>query len=69
MTGTVKNVNLDKRFGFLRGEDGTDRFFHATACAPSVNFDLLDRLTPVEFDHEEGAKGPRAVNVRLAGRG
>lgn len=64
MTGTVKNIQADKRFGFLRGEDGSDRFFHASACDASVDFDALTKGAVVAFDHEDGAKGPRAVNVR-----
>jgi len=65
MTGMVKTTNADKRFGFVRGEDGQDRFFHASGCHPLCNFDALVRGQTVEFEHEDGAKGPRAKNVRL----
>lgn len=69
MTGTIRNIQLEKRFGFLRGSDGKDRFFHETALDPRVNFDALKRGDEVEFDHEDGPKGPRAIGVRMAGSG
>lgn len=65
MVGTVKNVVLEKRFLFVRDQHGTDRFCHATAVSPDVNFDRLQRGDEVEFDPEEGDRGPRACNLRL----
>jgi cold shock CspA family protein len=65
MKGVIKNIQADKRFGFLRGSDGTDRFFHASTVAGDCNFDALERGDEVEFDHEDGPKGPRATGVRL----
>jgi cold shock CspA family protein len=65
MNGVIKNIQQDKRFGFLRGNDGVDRFFHASSVAGDCNFDALQRGDEVAFDHEEGPKGPRATGVRL----
>lgn len=65
MLGTIKDVRLDKRFGFLRGEDGVERFFHYSAVDGKTNFDALKRGDAVEFEHEDGERGPRAKGVRL----
>lgn len=69
-TGTIKNIRLDKRFGFLRDTDGVERFFHYSAVDPKTNFDALKNGDAVEFDAEDdNPKGPRAKNVRLSARG
>ncbi len=63
MVGTVKRVNADKGFGFLRPEGGSvDFFFHHTS-APE--FGQLKEGDRVEFEEERSQKGPRATNVRL----
>lgn len=69
MTGIVKNVKVDKRFGFVKGTDGLDRFFHESTVAPGTNFYALKEGDQVEFDHEAGPKGARATNLRLMLRG
>lgn len=62
MNGTVARLLRDKGFGFIRGEDGTERFFHRSAVA---NFDNLREGQSVRFDEEDSSKGPRATNVTL----
>ena len=64
MTGTVKNINLDKGFGFIQGEDGNEYFFHRSAI---VNGEMKDmaRGRQVTFEPGEGPKGPRAEDVTL----
>lgn len=69
MRGTIRgNINRDRGFGFIAGEDGVDRFFHrsAVAIAEGARFEQLAENQAVEFDHEDGEKGPRAKNVRPA---
>ncbi len=65
MQGVIKNIQAEKRFGFLRDTNGFDRFFHASTVAGTCNFDLLKRGDEVEFEPEEGPKGPRALGVKL----
>jgi cold shock protein len=64
VNGTIIRLVGDKGFGFIRGTDGVERFFHRSelrgASWPP------DEKDPVTFDHEDAEKGPRAVNVRLA---
>ena len=61
MKGTVKFFNRMKGFGFIAGEDGKEYFVHQSALAEGVNLNDND---PVEFDVEEGDRGPKAVNVK-----
>lgn len=62
MVGTVKRLNADKGFGFLRPEGGKVDFFFHRSSAPE--FDNLREGDRVEFDEESSQKGPRATNVR-----
>jgi CspA family cold shock protein len=64
MTGTIKTLRADKGFGFIRGTDGKEVFFHSSAIY-GEGIDNLREGDGVEFDVEEaGPKGPRALNVR-----
>jgi len=64
-TGTIKRLVSDKGFGFIVASEGTEYFFHSSACA-SEPFDSLREGQDVTFDVGQGPKGPRAENVRLA---
>ena len=63
--GTVKWFNADKGFGFITSEDGQDLFAHFSAIQ-SDGFKTLDEGQKVEFDVEEGQRGPQAVNITKA---
>lgn len=65
MTGKVKWFNAEKGFGFIEGEDGKDVFVHFSAITMD-GYKTLDEGVAVEFDIIEGAKGPQAVDVKLA---
>ena len=60
--GTVKWFNATKGFGFITSEDGQDLFAHFSAIQ-SDGFKSLDEGQKVEFDVEEGQRGPQAVNI------
>jgi CspA family cold shock protein len=60
--GTVKWFNDTKGFGFIAGQDGSDVFVHLSSIQ-SNGFRSLDEGDSVSFDIEDGAKGPKAVNV------
>ena len=62
--GTVKWFNQEKGFGFLTQVDGDDVFVHYTAIQ-STGFKSLNEGQEVEFEVQDGPKGPQAVNVRV----
>jgi len=63
MKGKVKRLIRDRGFGFISAEDGREVFFHRSALE-GEGFDALEEDTGVEFNVEQGPKGPRAVDVR-----
>ncbi len=65
-TGTVKWFNEAKGFGFIAPSDGgSDVFVHFSAIQGSGFRTLLEGQT-VNFDVENGPKGPQAANVTVA---
>lgn len=65
MNGTVSNIVIAKGFGFIRGEDGVEYFFHRTACRNVKNgIDGLQVGDSVNFESGSSAKGPRAEELR-----
>ena len=61
--GTVKRLITGRGFGFIKGEDGREVFFHMSGLQ-DAEFDSLEEGQAVEFDVERGPKGPRAINVK-----
>jgi CspA family cold shock protein len=64
-TGTVKWFNDSKGYGFIQPEDGgKDLFVHHSQIA-GEGFKTLAEGANVEFEVEQGPKGPQAQNVRI----
>jgi len=63
MKGTVKFFNESKGFGFITADDGKEYFVHITGLAEGTRLRDNDA---VEFEVEEGERGPKAVNVKKA---
>jgi CspA family cold shock protein len=63
MLGKVKWFSNEKGYGFITSDDNDDYFVHFTAVEGD-GFRTLDEGQRVEFDVEEGRKGPQAANVR-----
>lgn len=64
MTGKVKWFDGKKGYGFIIGEDGKEIFVHFSGIVKE-GFKSLDEGQRVEYDVEEGPKGPQAANVRI----
>ena len=64
MNGTIKRIT-DKGFGFIAQAEGTEYFFHQSACT-GTPFDSLREGQTVSFTVGQGPKGPRAENVSPA---
>jgi cold shock protein len=65
MQGTVKWFNDSKGFGFITPDDGSkDVFVHFSAIA-SGGFKSLKEGDRVQFETEQGQKGPQAKNVTV----
>ncbi len=64
MTGTIKRLMSDKGFGFIAADDGSEYFFHRSACT-ETDFDGIREGQAVAFSQGQGPKGPRAENIGL----
>jgi CspA family cold shock protein len=60
--GTVKWFNDSKGYGFIEQESGDDVFVHHSSIQ-GEGFKTLAEGQAVEFEIEQGQKGPSAVNV------
>lgn len=64
MRGVVKTLALGKGFGFIKGDDKKEYFFHRSALK-NCKFEELSVGIEVEFEDAEGDKGPRADDIYL----
>lgn len=62
MTGKVKRVYADKGWGFIKGDDGVEYFFHRSGCK-NTKLEQLKEGQDVTFEDAEGPKGPRAEDI------
>lgn len=64
MLGKIRRI-MDRGYGFIRGDDGKDYFFHRSSVE-GTTFEALSEGQSVEFDVEPDrrGRGPRATRVR-----
>jgi len=63
--GKIKKMVRDRGFGFIRGDDGKEVFFHRSGLN-AAEYDNLNEGDLVEYVVQEGPRGARAENVRPA---
>ena len=61
--GKIKKLVRERGFGFVRGDDGREVFFHRSGLGPA-DYDALSEGDVVEYVVQEGPRGARAENVR-----
>jgi len=61
--GKVKWFSDTKGFGFITPDDGSKDVFVHHSAIQGMGFRTLSENDAVQYDVEEGQKGPRAVNV------
>jgi CspA family cold shock protein len=63
--GKIKKMVRDRGFGFIRGDDGKEVFFHRSGLNVA-DYDGLNEGDIVEYVVQEGPRGSRAENVKAA---
>ena len=66
MQGTIVRLVRDRGFGFIKAENGTEVFFHATGVTGSTPYDNLVEGQTVTYEKEQDSRGrgERAVNIQ-----
>jgi CspA family cold shock protein len=63
-TGTVKWFNASKGYGFITPTDGGDDVFAHYSAIEMDGYKTLKEGQKVEFEVQQGPKGPQASNIR-----
>ncbi len=66
LKGKVKWFDAKKGYGFISQDDGNDVFVHFSALNMD-GFRTLEEGQDVEFEVQNGTKGPQAANVSILG--
>ena len=62
--GTVKWFNASKGYGFITPSDGGDDVFAHYSAIEMEGYKTLKEGQLVEFEVQEGPKGPQASHIR-----
>jgi CspA family cold shock protein len=67
-TGTVKWFNAAKGYGFITPSDGGDDVFAHYSAIEMDGYKTLKEGQQVEYEVQEGPKGPQATHIRALSR-
>lgn len=67
VTGTVKWFNSDKGYGFIAPDNGSADVFAHFSAIEGTGHRNLEEGQKVEFEVEQGPKGPQASDIRVIG--
>ena len=67
-TGTVKWFNASKGYGFITPTDGGDDVFAHFSAIEMDGYKTLKEGQQVEYEVQEGPKGPQASRIRALAR-
>lgn len=62
MNGIIKQLHPEKDFGFIKGDDNQEYFFHHSGLK-NCKFEELDKGQNVTFEESDGPKGLRAEDI------
>ncbi|MGD6870617.1 cold shock domain-containing protein [Sutcliffiella horikoshii] len=65
MEGTIIKYNNEKGYGFIKGTDGKDYFFHVSHLKKSIEVNSLKKESDVIFEIEDSIRGKRANNIKV----
>lgn len=65
MRGIVKTYLSEKQYGFIKGDDGKDYFFHNSAFTNKNDFNKLCEGVYLQFEQKATPKGYSAVQIKL----
>ena len=63
-TGVVKWFSDEKGFGFITPDEGSKDLFVHHSSIQADGYRSLAEGARVEYESEQGDKGPKAINVR-----
>jgi cold shock CspA family protein len=65
LRGIIKSYLSEKQYGFIKGDDGKDYFFHQNSLKNKQDIDKLCEGLYLEFDQEATPKGYSATKISL----
>lgn len=65
MKGTIKTYLPEKKYGFIKGDDGKDYFFHQSEFRDKDHIEKLCEEAFVNFDQQATPRGYKAKNCSL----
>jgi len=63
MQGVVKTFLPEKKYGFIRGDDGKDYFFHTKSFVSAKDVKNICEASRVKFDQAATPKGYQAKKM------